>query len=146
MAIRAYLDTNLYISFLLSPDSAQPPSTIVRAGLRSEFGLLFGDPTVEEILNKTATKPYLIERITSVQIETLLQIMKLAGEHIELGTTVIPAVGRDRKDDYLLAYSTAGNATHLVTGDKDLLVLGQVEDVRIIAPAAFLDILDQTNR
>ena len=53
----------------------------------------------------------------------------------------MPSVTRDRKDDYLLAYAVVGRADYLVTGDRDLLVLGEVEGVRIVSPAGFVGAL-----
>lgn len=141
MEIRAYLDTNLYISFLLYPNSSAPPSAIVRMGLRGDLTLLFGDPTIVEIQDKTTNKPYFVERISQSQVSWLLQAMGASGDHVRTAPTVIPAIGRDRKDDYLLTYSMAGNATHLVTGDKDLLELDNSFEFRIVTPAQFLALL-----
>jgi len=45
---------------------------------------------------------------------------------------------RDPKDDMLLEIAANGRASHLVTGDADLLRLDPFEDVRIVTPAAFL--------
>lgn len=48
---------------------------------------------------------------------------------------------RDSKDDYLVAYGLMLEADYLVAGDRDLLVLQQVENLRIVTPAAFYRIL-----
>lgn len=54
----------------------------------------------------------------------------------------IPAVTRDPKDDYLLAYALVGKADYLVTGDKDLLVLqAEIPDFEIVSPRQFSEIL-----
>ena len=37
------------------------------------------------------------------------------------------------KDDYLLAYGLMGGADYLVTGDEDLLTLGDVEGLKIVS-------------
>jgi predicted nucleic acid-binding protein len=50
-------------------------------------------------------------------------------------------VGRDVKDDYLLAYAVVGDADYLVTGDEDLLVVGKIGSVNITSPSAFLELL-----
>jgi predicted nucleic acid-binding protein len=49
----------------------------------------------------------------------------------------VPAVVRDPKDDYLIAHSVLEQVDYLVSGDKDLLVLGSVLGVRIVSPADF---------
>ena len=51
--------------------------------------------------------------------------------------TVLPVVTRDAKDDYLLAYALVGQADYLVTGDEDLLVLQEIEGLKIVNPTQF---------
>jgi putative PIN family toxin of toxin-antitoxin system len=41
---------------------------------------------------------------------------------------------RDPDDDWILATALAANVDALVTGDKDLLVLGRLEDIPILSP------------
>jgi predicted nucleic acid-binding protein len=50
---------------------------------------------------------------------------------------------RDPKDDYLIAYALIYQADYLVTGDKDLLVLGKVEELEIVRPAEMRKLLEQ---
>ncbi|MDE2868360.1 MAG: hypothetical protein OXN91_06935 [Chloroflexota bacterium] len=42
-------------------------------------------------------------------------------------------------DDLILATAVAGGAGHLVTGDRQLLNLGEYRGVRIVGPRAFVD-------
>jgi putative PIN family toxin of toxin-antitoxin system len=46
---------------------------------------------------------------------------------------------RDVDDDLILATAVAGNAVCIVTGDKDLLVLKQYQQIEIVGPAQFAD-------
>lgn len=45
---------------------------------------------------------------------------------------------RDPKDNIILDVAVNGHATHLVTGDKDLLVLNPFQGITILNPAEFL--------
>ena len=45
---------------------------------------------------------------------------------------------RDSKDDKFLELAVEGDATHLVSGDDDLLVLNPFRGIPVIDPAAFL--------
>ena len=62
----------------------------------------------------------------------------------ETGTLVKPArvpatACRDRGDLAILGTALAGGANCLVTGDKDLLALGEFESVPILSPRKFYD-------
>jgi uncharacterized protein len=50
-----------------------------------------------------------------------------------------PQVSRDPNDDLIVATAIAAKADHLVTGDNDLLTLGEHQGVRIVTPRQFLD-------
>lgn len=53
----------------------------------------------------------------------------------------LPDIGpacRDPNDDHVIATALAVNASIIVTGDKDLLTLGQFQTVRILTARAFL--------
>ncbi len=41
-----------------------------------------------------------------------------------------------------MARAVQGNAKYLVSGDRDLLDLGEYEDIRIVSQRGFLDILN----
>jgi len=45
---------------------------------------------------------------------------------------------RDPKDNKFLELAIAGNATHIVSGDNDLLELSPFEQIQIVTPEAFL--------
>lgn len=47
-------------------------------------------------------------------------------------------LSRDSKDDFLLSLSMDGKATHLITGDSDLLILKKVKKTRIVTINDFL--------
>lgn len=56
--------------------------------------------------------------------------------------TPVPAVDvRDASDLPILAGAVHSRAEVLVTGDKDLLVLGRVESLRILDPRGFWDLI-----
>ncbi len=48
---------------------------------------------------------------------------------------------RDKEDDYLMYAALVQKVDYLVTGDEDLLVLGQVKDVQILTPVTFYKVL-----
>ena len=139
--MRALLDANLLVSYLLAPERESPSHRIVRSAIRGEFTLLVPEALLEELVAAVARKPYLRERIRPEEMAALAEVLKAVAEIIPRITAPIPRVTRDPKDDYLIAYALVGRADYLVTGDKDLLVLEQVDDLRILTPRAFLTLL-----
>ena len=53
--------------------------------------------------------------------------------------TIEKPICRDRQDDMILATAIAGNAECIITGDEDLLVLGQYGPIRIFRPSEFVE-------
>ena len=56
------------------------------------------------------------------------------GEHV--------SVSRDSADDRILEAAYAGSADYIVSGDTDLLVLGEFRGIPIVSPTTFLAILN----
>ena len=66
--------------------------------------------------------------------------------HLVRQSLLIDIVGslrvcRDPKDDHVLELALNGAATHVVTGDDDLLALNPFRGIPIVRPADFLDIV-----
>ena len=57
-------------------------------------------------------------------------------EVVEITETVRAC--RDPKDDMFLEVAVSGKASHIVTGDADLLALGPFRSIAIVAPATYL--------
>lgn len=142
MTMRVLIDTNVLISHLLRPGEAGAVRTIFRAFLEDWFTLLVPEALLQELLVTVRSKPRLAKRIPPEALEAFAAILAEFGERVEEIREPIPAVTRDPKDDYLLAFALVGEAGYLVTGDKDLLELrGQLPGLEILTPAQFADLL-----
>ena len=141
--MRVLLDANLFVSYLLAPERESPSARIIRAALLGKFTLLLPEALLDELVRAVERKPYLRERIRPEEMAQLADILKSVAKIIPRITEPIPAVTRDPKDDYLIAYALVGEADYLVTGDKDLLVLEGVGTLRILTPRAFLGMLNE---
>jgi uncharacterized protein len=53
----------------------------------------------------------------------------------------VATVTRDPSDDQVIACAVAAGVDYPVTGDDDMLVLGEHLGVRIVTPRQFLDLL-----
>jgi len=56
-------------------------------------------------------------------------------------TPPLTGVVRDQGDDHVLAVAIACGASLIVTGDKDLLSLGDFRGICIVTPSMFIDLL-----
>ena len=140
--IRALLDTNLYISYLLSRRPATSAIGVILAAARDGwFTLLFAPDIAWEIGRTVAERPDLSARVGPFEIGELLAALDAFAEEVPRHHGPLRHVTRDPKDDYLIAHAKAGRADYLVSWDKDLLDLGEVDGVKIVSPAEFLRIL-----
>ncbi|KPK05223.1 MAG: hypothetical protein AMJ56_16235 [Anaerolineae bacterium SG8_19] len=140
--MRVLIDTNVFISYLLSPHSAGVIQEIFEIWIEGSFSLLVPEALLNEILVTVTSKPRLSERIPPEVLEEFLTTIQILGETIPRITNPIPTATRDPKDDYLLAYALVGKADYLVTGDDDLLALNdQIEELRIWTPRQFHEMI-----
>lgn len=139
--MRVLFDTNVLINYLLTPKEKGTITTIIEAGFNEKYQLLLPNDIVTELTKKIADKAYLSQKISKSSTRKFITSLCAVAEILNPITEPIPKVGRDFKDDYLLAYSMVGDADYLVTGDDDLLVLKQIDKVKIVSPLEFLRIL-----
>ena len=93
--------------------------------------------TLEE-LSEVLARPRLRKYTDEEDARRFLAAITLEAEWVE--TTTGLKASRDPKDDKFLELAVSGNATHLVTGDKDLLVLHPFRGIQIVTPDAFLNL------
>ena len=138
---RVLLDTNIFISYLLSTNAERVVVKVIQAAVLGDYQLLWMEDLLNEVMRTVQTKPALQQRIPLDALNTFIQVLRTFAEAIESITEPIPTLTRDPKDDYLLAYALVGQADYLVTEDNDLLVLRQVDNVKIINLAKFWGLL-----
>ncbi len=143
--MRVLLDVNIYISTLLHPQKPGALHTIMTAAFEGKFTLLLPEALLAEFVTKIPQKPFLTERIHAEEIQQSVNLLHEIGEAIPVIKEEILAVTRDLKDDYLLAYGMVGAADYLVSGDEDLLVLGQVGRLKMIKPRDFVAVLKKSS-
>jgi putative PIN family toxin of toxin-antitoxin system len=137
--MRVLIDANVVISYLLNPNRPGTIRTIFEALFEEKFTLLLPEALLDEIVITVTQKSYLRARIPLDALEVMVESLRAVAEEIPLIESDIPQVTRDPKDDYLLAYALVGEADVLVSGNKDLLELGEIAGVRIMSPGEFVD-------
>lgn len=131
--IKLVVDTNLWISFLISRSYAKLDK-ILKAGLAR---LIFSTELIEEFI-EVVERPKFKKIFSSSDIRNLFTDIYLYADFIEVTTSV--QICRDKKDNFLLALCQDGNADFLLTGDEDLLILRKFGKTRIMTLAEYLEL------
>lgn len=131
--LRVVIDTNIFISFLLNSNFARLDTILIEGRAK----LLLSDELVEELIS-VLERPKFKKIITTKDKEKLMAFFTAYGELINVISKV--KISRDPKDDFLLALSIDGKATHLITGDADLLELKKIRKTKILTIADFLQL------
>jgi putative PIN family toxin of toxin-antitoxin system len=135
--VKVLLDTNVLASAFGTRGLC---ADVVREVI-AEHELLCPDAVLRELTRVLHTKFALPpERVTAVL--SLLERFEIAST---AGATLRVHV-RDPDDRAILACAAASGAEILVTGDKDLLIIGQYAGVRILTPRGFWELLRQSPR
>ena len=125
------IDTNLWISFLLTTDYSKIDSLLSNETII----LLFSEELIDEFV-QVAQRPKFRKYFSLDDLENLLVKVRTKAEFISV--TSIVDICRDTKDNFLLALAQDGKATHLITGDNDLLVLQKIGKTKIITITKYL--------
>lgn len=140
---RVLLDTNVYVSYLLSTEkSASPVAAVIELAGDERFELLAPKALIDELLSAIEANPYLHQRIKQEELEEFVIALELLTISCAPLEGPFPRIVRDDEDNYLLAYAKAYGVDILVTGDKDLLVLRELlERPQIMTVREFLDLV-----
>ena len=133
--LRVIIDTNLWISFIISKRFNALDPIFQSSNIR----VLFNIELIEEI-RATVEKPKLKKHFDSKAIEEMLLTFESMIELIPVKSKV--QFCRDSKDDFLLSLSKDGKAHFLITGDKDLLSLNRFRKTDIVTFSQFIKALE----
>ena len=135
--IRAVLDTNLPISYLLSQGATL--SRIFDHWEQGNFIYLVSPAIVQE-LKDVIERPRLRQHMAA-DPQVLVELIENDAEHTS-GRLALTGICRDPKDDIFIACAVEGDAHYIVSGDADLLDLSTYQDIQIIRPKTFVELLD----
>jgi len=125
------LDTNWYISYLIKKSDTRL-SLILTDQL---IEIIANDKLIEELRIKIHSEKFR-KYFTINDAEQFIELIKAVA--IILNPTSLITICRDPKDNFLLALAKDAKADFLITGDKDLLVLKQFENITIITLNEFI--------
>ena len=127
---RIIIDTNLWISFLLTNRF----DFIDKLLINGKVELVFCSELLAELLD-VVDRPKLQKFFTTEDWNLMFEII----EHYAIYVSVVTSVSlcRDAKDNFLLSLAKDSQADYLLTGDKDLLILKMFDGTRIVTITEF---------
>jgi putative PIN family toxin of toxin-antitoxin system len=134
------IDTNTIISRLLLPNSV--PAEAVRYVLNNGK-LLISDSTLIE-LSKVILRDKFNKYVSLEARKLFIDGLRTIGLHINIEGTI--RICRDPKDNMFLELAVNGQADIIISGDQDLLVLKEIEGIKIISPKEFLEYVKENSK
>jgi len=117
VAIRAVIDTNIWVSSLLNPSGF--PAMLRKSFAEGYVQPIISEPLLAE-LGEVLKRPRIKDKygITSDDIQALLILLEERSEHVLLSGNV--SVCRDKDDNAVIDTAIQGKAECIVTRDDDI--------------------------
>ncbi len=131
--IKLIIDTNLWVSYLINKQRGNLSQLLVD----ERFEIITSTQLSSEIA-ETLQYPHIKSWVPDNVRLSFLKAFSLAAILIEVNTDI--RFCRDPNDDFLISLAVDGEAHYLITGDKDLLTLKQIENTRIVTIKEFIDV------
>jgi putative PIN family toxin of toxin-antitoxin system len=126
------IDTGVVVSALLLPRSV-PRKAFDRAA--SEGKLLLSEATLAE-LDEVLRRPKFNRYLPEDKRLEFLSVLVRDAVIVEIAASITEC--RDPKDNKFLELAVDGRATHLITGDSDLLDMHPFRGIAILSPKDFV--------
>ena len=134
--MKVVLDTNVWISAWLWRGL---PNKLIHLARNKEIQICISESLLAELVNTLSYK----------KLQQKIQSLNLTKEQLLIGTSEITCIYpitnlnvpelRDPDDNVVLATAIAANAEVIITGDQDLLVLREYQNIQIMTAKDFLE-------
>jgi len=99
-----------------------------------KIGQIFQYPKIQKLLKK--------RRITPLELEdVVLKILKVA--FLTTTQLSLEEICGEPFDDMVISCAVEGEADFIISGDQDLTSLESYQGIKIVAPAAFLKLIEE---
>lgn len=141
--IRIVLDTNLFVSALLTPGSN--PDIILHLVKDEKVLLLMSDSICREI-SRVLAYPKIRKRLTASdeELKNFVQLLSTVAI-ITPGTLNLPSLNADPDDTKYLVCAVEGHADFIVSGDHHLTDLVMYRGIRTVTPVEFIQIVSTSS-
>jgi putative PIN family toxin of toxin-antitoxin system len=139
---RVVIDANVYVSALIRAQG--PPGKVVERLLEKGPHTIIVSRIILEEVRRSLDYPKVRKKInaTDDELDAWVESLGVVADVVS-GVPDVRVVKSDPDDDIYVAAALDGRADFIVSGDRHLLELEEVEGVRIVTPRRFLDLLDE---
>jgi len=134
--IRVVVDTSVLIRYLIKP-SAAIRRLMENLWLNDDVAMISAPELIAE-LEDVLARDYIRRLIRPEEGKALLDAIQATAEILP-SLSEVPAYTRDPKDDKFVACAVIGQASYVITVDKDILVLERLGDLQMITPYDFVE-------
>ena len=131
---RIIIDTNLWISFLITNDFNKLDHFLNS----DKYLVVFSDELFDELLEVVHREKF-VRYFNDLNIKILVEIINEKALFVNVFSIV--NVCRDVKDNFLLSLAIDGDVDYLITGDNDLLILKHYKKTSILTINDFISTL-----
>lgn len=132
---RVILDTNFFMNYLITNKLTKLDDLIESQTLK----IIFSAELLNELVEMTKREKFKVV-FNDKDLQKLLTQLKIFGSFVNVKSNV--TVCSDHKANFLLALAKDGRADFLISSDKDLIVLENFENTKIVAPREFLEMFN----
>ncbi|NDV57426.1 putative toxin-antitoxin system toxin component, PIN family [Bacteroides sp. 519] len=132
--MKIIVDTNLWISFLIGKKLS-----IMRQLLSDKKLTIYICDTLINEFKDVSSRDKIKKYVSEKDVADTLQLMESFCKQIDIRKKASSPI-RDIKDLYLLSLADTIPADYIITGDKDLLVLQEHNQTKILTYQEFLEI------
>lgn len=135
MALKAVLDTNVLVSALLWKGT---PHELLLKAFDRKFQIIISEDIVHELVAVLKLEKFALE---NGEIESILRMLSILAEAVK--TSFSSGIKlKHAGDQNIVDCAVSGSADFIVTGDRELLNLGSVGNIKIITPKDFKKMLE----
>ncbi len=131
---RIIIDTNLWVSFLITNDFNKLDHFLNS----DKYLVVFSDELFDEFLEVVHREKF-ARYFNDLNIKILVEIINEKALFVKVFSIV--NVCRDVKDNFLLSLAIDGDVDYLITGDNDLLILKHYQKTSILTINYFISTL-----
>ena len=134
--IKIVLDTNQFVSALISPNGAS--AKILNVWRSGQIEVVVSEHILRE-LKDVLYRPKIKEKyhLTSLVIEAYLELIRRYAI-MTSGNIEVSVISEDSDDDMIIACALEAEVDYVISGDRHLLNLGEYQDIKIIRASDFL--------